>query len=168
MVTALHAVRAGRWKLHLPHGYRHVTEPGRDGLCGKDVEQREELALYDLESDRAETKNVAAEHPDIVARLQAFAEQAREDLGDAATQRKGANLRPRDASIPSAAAACCLPGVRSALALRRLGGRRFLGGPSCRLAGGFAAFARGDLGQKGEQIGHFLERERIEQAVGHG
>lgn len=58
------------------------------------MEQREELALYDLESDRAETKNVAAEHPDIVARLQAFAEQAREDLGDAATQRKGANLRP--------------------------------------------------------------------------
>jgi arylsulfatase A len=93
-IDGLRAVRAGRWKLHLPHSYRHVTEPGHDGSRGKDEERREGLALYDLESDRAETKNVAADHPDIVARLEAFAEQAHEDLGDAATHRKGANVRP--------------------------------------------------------------------------
>jgi len=91
---ALQAVRAGRWKLHLPHAYPHVTEPGHDGARGKDVPERVELALYDLESDRGETTNVAAEHPEVVAQLQAFAEQAREDLGDKATNRKGANVRP--------------------------------------------------------------------------
>ena len=37
--------------------------------------------LYDMESDRGETKNVAAEHPDIVARLQELAERACVDLG---------------------------------------------------------------------------------------
>lgn len=90
----LQAVRAGRWKLHFPHAYSHVTEPGHDGKRGKEAPERVELALYDLETDRGETTNVAADHPDVVAQLQAYAEKAREDLGDKATNRKGANLRP--------------------------------------------------------------------------
>jgi arylsulfatase A len=90
----LQAVRAGRWKLHFPHAYSHVSESGHDGKPGKVVPERVELALYDLETDRGETTNVAADHPDVVAQLQAYAEKAREDLGDKATNRKGANLRP--------------------------------------------------------------------------
>jgi arylsulfatase A len=89
----LQAVRSGRWKLHVPHGYGHVSEPGHDGSPGKTEQRREELALYDLENDRGETKNVAADHPDVVKRLLEFVEQAREDLGDSATGRKGANVR---------------------------------------------------------------------------
>ncbi len=85
-------MRAGRWKLHLPHDYRHVTEPGHDSSRGKDEQRREELALYDLETDRGETKNVAAEHPEIVKRLEELAERARQDLGDG--KRQGANVRP--------------------------------------------------------------------------
>ena len=51
------------------------------------------LALYDLEADVGETTDVAAAHPDVVARLQALAEAAREDLGDSLTQRTGSGLR---------------------------------------------------------------------------
>jgi hypothetical protein len=52
-----------------------------------------ELELYDLQADVGETTNVAAEHPDIVERLTALAEQARDDLGDTLTERKGKHVR---------------------------------------------------------------------------
>ena len=52
-----------------------------------------ELALFDLQSDPAETSNVAGQHPDVVQRLEQLAEAAREDLGDAATRRTGKNVR---------------------------------------------------------------------------
>jgi arylsulfatase A-like enzyme len=67
----LQAVRAGRWKLHLPHAYRTLAgKPGGNG--GKPVpysQAKTEIALYDLEIDPGETKNVAANHPDVVRQL---------------------------------------------------------------------------------------------------
>jgi arylsulfatase A len=36
---------------------------------------------------------VAAAHPDVVARLMALAEKAREDLGDSLTKRTGRGVR---------------------------------------------------------------------------
>ena len=50
------------------------------------------LALYDLEADIGERDDVQAQHPDVVARLQKLAEQARLDLGD--TGRMGTGVRP--------------------------------------------------------------------------
>jgi arylsulfatase len=91
----LEALRAGRWKLVFPHQYRSLTgAPGRDGQPAGYTQQICELELYDLETDIGERRNVIAEHPDVVARLQAFAESAREDLGDALTDRQGSNIRP--------------------------------------------------------------------------
>lgn len=91
---ALEAVRSGKWKLHFPHEYRTLKgEPGRDGQPGPYVQGKIGLELFDLENDVGESKDVSAEHPDVVARLQALAEQAREDLGDSATKRKGKNVR---------------------------------------------------------------------------
>jgi len=48
--------------------------------------------LYNLVHDAGETKNIAAEHPDVVAQLQKDLERARADLGDG--NLKGANCRP--------------------------------------------------------------------------
>jgi arylsulfatase A len=89
----LHAVRSGRWKLHLAHPYRALEAPGYDGAPGRYVTVRQPLALYDLEADPGEAVDVAAANPAVVARLQALAERARGDLGDALTNRRGAGQR---------------------------------------------------------------------------
>jgi arylsulfatase len=41
-----------------------------------------ELELYDLYTDISESKNVAAQNPEIVSQLQAKAEAVRAELGD--------------------------------------------------------------------------------------
>ena len=71
----LEAVRSGRWKLHFSK------------------RRAETSALYDLDADIGETTDVAAQHPDVVASLAALAERARESLGDAITERVGADVR---------------------------------------------------------------------------
>jgi len=38
--------------------------------------------LFDLEADISETRDVAKQHPDVVARLMRLVEKAREELGD--------------------------------------------------------------------------------------
>ncbi len=92
----LQAIRSGRWKLHLPHGYRSLE--GREGGTGGTPGQytygvQQELALYDLVSDPAETHDVKAEHPEVLAHLLAIAESARDDLGDSLQNRGGAGRR---------------------------------------------------------------------------
>lgn len=81
----LEAVRDGRWKLHV---CRHVQRDGAEVFVP--VEE-----LYDLKADPGETVDRSAEEPDTVRRLSALAEEAREDLGDAATARKGRQVRPQ-------------------------------------------------------------------------
>jgi arylsulfatase A-like enzyme len=90
----LHAVRSGKWKLHFPHPYRTVPHPGADGVATKSQVAQIGLSLFDLEADVGESKNVAAEHPDVVKQLEAIGERAREDLGDSLTNRLGKNVRP--------------------------------------------------------------------------
>lgn len=90
----LQAVRSGPWKLHFPHSYRSLTgKPGRDGQPNGYREARCGLELYNLASDIGEQHNVAAAHPDVVVRLKALAEKAREDLGDALQKRPATNAR---------------------------------------------------------------------------
>jgi arylsulfatase A len=91
----LQAIRGGRWKLHFPHEYHSLARaPGSGGRPGPYARRRIDLALFDLENDPGETTDVAARHPDIVHRLEQLAEQARDDLGDSATDRKGKGVRP--------------------------------------------------------------------------
>jgi arylsulfatase A len=92
----LHAARSGDWKLHFPHAYRTLgeTPPGRDGTPAKYTQARTGLALYNLQTDVSETRDVKDQHPDIVARLEKLAEQAREELGDSLTKRDGLATRP--------------------------------------------------------------------------
>ena len=68
----LRAVRDRRWKLVFPHEYRSLDgkPAGRDGkpVAYKQLKTKE--ALYDLKNDVGETNDVAAKHPEIVARLE--------------------------------------------------------------------------------------------------
>ena len=91
----LQAVRMGKWKLHFPHSYRTLGgKPGGTGSKPAPYENAKiELALFDLETDPGETKNVAGEHPDAVAKIEELAERMRAELGDSATKRKGAGVR---------------------------------------------------------------------------
>ncbi len=90
----LHAVRRGKWKLHVPHPYQALESAGNDGTPGKYVRRELELSLFDLDADVGETTNVLAQHPDVVKQLMEDVERAREDLGDALTKRVGKNVRP--------------------------------------------------------------------------
>ena len=65
----LQAVRSGSWKLHLPHRYPTVVEPGMDGSPGQEEWRDLELSLFDLDADPGETTNVAAQHPELVSQL---------------------------------------------------------------------------------------------------
>ncbi len=85
-IHELQAVRSGRWKLHLPHKYMHPLELGHDGGYGKTEQRHIDQSLFDLTTDPGEEHDVAAEHPEVIERLLAFAEQARADLGDSARQ----------------------------------------------------------------------------------
>jgi arylsulfatase A-like enzyme len=70
----------GRWKLHIPHEYRHVARAGRDGAAGEYVTQRIEMALFDMDHDPYETTNVLEKYPDVARRLKAFAEEHRKEF----------------------------------------------------------------------------------------
>ncbi len=91
----LQAIRMGRWKLHFPHHY--ATLSGRPG--GKDGKRAPEdwvhtnMALYDLENDPGETRNVLQQHPQVVAKIEALADRMRADLGDSFTGQEGAGVR---------------------------------------------------------------------------
>ncbi|MFM8494563.1 MAG: sulfatase-like hydrolase/transferase, partial [Planctomycetia bacterium] len=91
----LQAVRRGRWKLLLPHTASSMAgqEPGNDGRSGKPAPLKVGRALYDLRADVGEQRDVAADHPEIVASLEEAAEAARAELGDALTSRKGGGVR---------------------------------------------------------------------------
>jgi arylsulfatase len=67
--SAVEAVRSDRWKLHLPHRYKSVVEPGADGTRGPSEWVDLPLSLFDLDADPGETTNLAEQYPDVVTRL---------------------------------------------------------------------------------------------------
>jgi len=92
--AGLQAVRSGKWKLHFPHSYRSLADqPGTGGRPGPYVQKKIGVALFDMENDIGETTDLADKHPEVVKRLQALAEKARDDLGDSLTKRRGKNVR---------------------------------------------------------------------------
>lgn len=113
----LQAVRGGRWKLHFDHPYisvdgepgtggkpamfgklkpKSITQSGIEGIAtrhGYHVRQQR-AALYDLQVDVGETRDVSAAHPEVVERLKVCAERMRDELGDSLTGVKGKENRP--------------------------------------------------------------------------
>ena len=62
--SSLVAVRSGKWKFHI------MTPDEQPNV------------LYNLEEDLAETTDIAAQHPEVVARMKGLAQLARDDMGD--------------------------------------------------------------------------------------
>lgn len=91
----LEAVRMGRWKVSLPRKSRTLDgKPGGvDGAETAYIEKDVPLALYDLESDPAETTDVSAKQPDVLAEIMRHVESARAELGDSLTKREGRGRR---------------------------------------------------------------------------
>lgn len=86
----LNAIRSGAWKLKFQtelqedYGYGKIENPNTPiPMC-----------LYNLIEDPGEQKSVAKDHPDIVIKLGALANEARKQLGDERRKIKGTNLRP--------------------------------------------------------------------------
>ncbi len=68
----------GKWKLHVPHNYRTLVTPGKDGAAGKYKQAKIELSLFDMQNDPLETTNVIDKHPEVAAKLKALAEKHRQ------------------------------------------------------------------------------------------
>ena len=69
----LQAVRQGRWKLAL--------SPQSDGLGKNDTKTAPGLRLYDLDAEIGEQTDVAAQHPEVVAKLKALADKMEAEIG---------------------------------------------------------------------------------------
>lgn len=96
----LQAVRRGPWKLFLPLENFTRHPHFRRG-------EKATTLLFDLVKDVGSTTNVAADHPEVVKRLTALAERARQQLGDAGrrgiAQRQAGRIEhptPRRADTP--------------------------------------------------------------------
>ena len=82
-MNQLQAVRSGRWKLHLSLADKRRNWGKSEGPAP--------LQLFDLKAEISEETDVSKEHPEVVARLTALAEEARAALGD--IDRAGAEQR---------------------------------------------------------------------------
>ena len=96
-VNELHAVRHKDWKLYVPHTYRSLN--GRKGTndgypIDYEMNTIEVEELYDLRLDPEEKNNIAAQHPDVVLKINAIADSIRLVLGDRLTGIKGNEARP--------------------------------------------------------------------------
>ena len=149
----LRAVREGRWK----RVFRHVTRsyagvaPGHDGHPGPYATPAPTVpaALYDLEADIAETTDVAAANPAVVARLDALAETARSALGDRLTGRDGSEVRPLGRSRFDRPEALAHLGVGAAVRLGQPPHERYA-------RGGAAILTDGNLGTRDFADGRWL------------
>lgn len=59
----------GKWKLHLPHGYRDVVRPGLDVDRGEIKTSQIRESLFHFIDDPQEKKNLIADHPEIAKKL---------------------------------------------------------------------------------------------------
>ncbi len=76
--THLQAVRDGRWKLVL----KRPADPPWTSWYGRMIDGVAAHELYDLELDRMESRNVAEQRKDVVARMLEVVESVRSELGD--------------------------------------------------------------------------------------
>ena len=89
----LQAVRSGPWKFHVAHEYHKPDPPGGGGQPGHMTKPRTGAALFQLQLDPGETRDVSSQRPDVVRRLEGLLEKARRELGDSLQKREGNGVR---------------------------------------------------------------------------
>jgi arylsulfatase len=91
----LKLVRYKNWELVLPHKSQAYTQgsPGKDGKPGPTPIAEIPMALYDLTHDPGTVYDVQKQYPEVLKQIMEYVEQARDDLGDDLTNRKGKNVR---------------------------------------------------------------------------
>ncbi len=92
----LQAIRRGDWKLHLPRKKEQLPFWDKN----KSFSNLAKPILYNLRVDQSETENVAAEHPEVVTKLQELAEETRTELGE--FMQRGKGQRPTGSAIANA------------------------------------------------------------------
>jgi len=65
----------GKWKLHVAHDYRTVTEFGKDGQAGTYDKRKQPLALYHLAEDPMESIDVKDKYPEVFERMHGYAQK---------------------------------------------------------------------------------------------
>ncbi|MEM9365485.1 MAG: sulfatase-like hydrolase/transferase [Planctomycetota bacterium] len=90
----LQAVKSGDWKLHLPRNKAQLPFWDKN----KAFANLRAPVLYNLTDDVQETTNVAAEHPQVVARIMREANKTRTQLGEFMT--RGAQQRVTGSLFP--------------------------------------------------------------------
>ena len=86
----LNAVRSGRWKFKVETTLQDETEYGKY----EQPDAKVPPALYDLDRDPSEQKNVIKDHPDVVERMKKLVHDARQELGDHRLGIAGKAVRP--------------------------------------------------------------------------
>jgi len=76
----LKAIRKDKWKYIIPTNYTVVTNPGRDGKNGQTASNKQEEALYNLEKDISESKNVIKDNPEIANELKTALEAFEQNI----------------------------------------------------------------------------------------
>jgi len=79
---ALGAIRQGDWKLFLSAPTKARGKKGKAARGAKKDDASDKLVLFNLDKDPAESTDVAADHPDIVAKLVADAQQREKEIRD--------------------------------------------------------------------------------------
>ncbi len=85
-VYKLEAVRVGPWKLAIAPQYENIGPASQTVPASLDKPR-----LYNLDSDIGERADVAADHPEVVSRLKAFAVKMASELGNG---KPGPEVRP--------------------------------------------------------------------------
>ncbi|WP_350292023.1 sulfatase [uncultured Croceitalea sp.] len=96
-VNELHGIRYGKWKMYYPHKYRTLNgrKGGTNGLPVEyEYNTMEQIELYDLSKDISETKDVASENPEVIAKIKLLGDKMRLELGDSLKNQKGVGTRP--------------------------------------------------------------------------
>ena len=90
----LQAIKQGPWKLHLPRSKAQLPFWDKN----KAFANLQKPVLYNLMTDKAETTDVSADHPQVVSQIMELAGSARLELGE--FMQRGKSQRPTGSLFP--------------------------------------------------------------------